>query len=897
MRKFFAFACLLVAFFAADRAQAASFQAGDLVKLPDDGNPATTADSSVYYYGEGGKRYVFPNSAAYFTWYADFSSVKSIGAADMASLPLGGNVTYRPGLKMIKISSDPKVYAVSKGGVLRPIGSESVAAALYGADWNKKIDDVPDAFFVNYSIGAAVNAATEYDKNAEITAVPNIGSNLASAPSSAPAVPTFSLKTLSSTTAASDADATLLVLRFQTPKAVMIRKLPIRLEALRNTSTGTPDVDDGGLVFQNASGLNLSNVRFLDENGITVFGAIDPVADVVKDQDQILEFGGGLAVAAGADKTFILKARTAKFIPAGEPYRATLLTSRIELTDNQTGLPAAYSPSADLAGETVTVQKNTFAVSLSSKPGNVTAVRGAKNVELAGFDLSASSLAANVVKAISFQGYIDEQEGGPGFLAGSDADNGSGTLFRDVIPAVSLYDDHGTLLAGPVDVSLSGRASFAGLSFSIPAGERRTVILKGDVSKTVDIESTPNLLAFDIVDAAKDVTVVDAAGAPVESTGAAPNGGVTPKTYATIKKSGTATIAWSGQSGIAVGGREIDLGTLKIVAKDDAFELKAVTFRTNGSNNVSLGDFRLEYDRADGTRASVVAPFVGSTAVFTGLSAAIKKDAGATVRVLAGILPKNEGGKSGESVQVRLGLADVFQMTASTSGDVIDETSLGSSDFPLTNTATAMTVRYTVLTAAKASSSPEGEIGRGSETPVLRFTLAAEPEGGARIQRLTFKLTPSDAATSGSDNDALEKWADINGDFWDDNAVVNLRREVGTAAEVLGEGAEANIRYSIVKGGVKDATPQGLDSAAGDYGLIEYVFGEGGELLVAAGSTATFRLELDTNQFAPGSKTLKAELLGADDFGWIDTVTGFFDPLSGLTASGLPIASPTMSVS
>jgi hypothetical protein len=142
------------------KASAAGCTAGTLVK----GSLA-----AVYYCGSDGKRYVFTNDKSYFTWYTDFSGVTTISDADLASLQIGGNVTYRPGVKMLKIQSDPKVYAVSKGGVLRPIASEAVAACLYGATWNQQIHDVSDAFFTNYTVGAAVNACSDYDKNAEMS--------------------------------------------------------------------------------------------------------------------------------------------------------------------------------------------------------------------------------------------------------------------------------------------------------------------------------------------------------------------------------------------------------------------------------------------------------------------------------------------------------------------------------------------------------------------------------------------------------------------------------------------------------------------------------------------------------------------------------------------------------
>jgi hypothetical protein len=83
-------------------------------------------------------------------------------------------VTYRPGVRMVKIQSDPSIYAVSKGGVLRHVDSEAVAMALYGPDWNRKIDDISEAFFVNYHLGAPIVSIFDYDPTAERERSPTI---------------------------------------------------------------------------------------------------------------------------------------------------------------------------------------------------------------------------------------------------------------------------------------------------------------------------------------------------------------------------------------------------------------------------------------------------------------------------------------------------------------------------------------------------------------------------------------------------------------------------------------------------------------------------------------------------------------------------------------------------
>ena len=149
-------------------ASAATPVAGSLVK---------GSMSAVYYIGSDNKRYVFTNDKAYMTWYADFSTVQTISDTDLAAITIGGNVTYKPGVKMVKIQSDPKVYAVAHGGVLRWVATEAAATALYGSNWNTKIDDISDAFFTNYTVGTQINSASDYTIANEQTNSPTINAD------------------------------------------------------------------------------------------------------------------------------------------------------------------------------------------------------------------------------------------------------------------------------------------------------------------------------------------------------------------------------------------------------------------------------------------------------------------------------------------------------------------------------------------------------------------------------------------------------------------------------------------------------------------------------------------------------------------------------------------------
>jgi hypothetical protein len=137
-------------------ANTSALQSGSVIK---------DSNANVYYYGADGKRYVFPTENTYKTWYITFNVVVEIGDELMGGIPIGGSVTYKPGVKLVKITTDPKVYYVDKEGTLRWVTSESLATNLWGSSWNKIIDDVSDSLFVNYKMGSPL-------ENPELTPVP-----------------------------------------------------------------------------------------------------------------------------------------------------------------------------------------------------------------------------------------------------------------------------------------------------------------------------------------------------------------------------------------------------------------------------------------------------------------------------------------------------------------------------------------------------------------------------------------------------------------------------------------------------------------------------------------------------------------------------------------------------
>lgn len=134
-------------------ASAATLAAGDLIKA---------SGPAVYYYAADGQRYTFPTQSTYMTWFTDFSAVKTITDDELAAIDLNGNVVVRPGTKLVKINTVPKVFAVEPDGKLLWVNSETAAKTLYGSSWASRIIDIPDGFWVNYTATGATLDGTKY---------------------------------------------------------------------------------------------------------------------------------------------------------------------------------------------------------------------------------------------------------------------------------------------------------------------------------------------------------------------------------------------------------------------------------------------------------------------------------------------------------------------------------------------------------------------------------------------------------------------------------------------------------------------------------------------------------------------------------------------------------------
>ena len=152
---------------------------GTLVKTAC-GSYAPKSDSchSIYYYGQDGYRHGFTSEAVYRSWFGtSYANVVTISQSEMNAMPIGENVTMRPGSWLVKFMGSSTVYAVEKGGVLRPIANEAAAKAIYGSRWNQSIAELSGSVKGDYTIGKKIASSSDYSGSRAYYSVSSIDEN------------------------------------------------------------------------------------------------------------------------------------------------------------------------------------------------------------------------------------------------------------------------------------------------------------------------------------------------------------------------------------------------------------------------------------------------------------------------------------------------------------------------------------------------------------------------------------------------------------------------------------------------------------------------------------------------------------------------------------------------
>lgn len=120
--------------------------------------------SGVYVLTEDGDRLAIIDANTYFTYEDSFDAVEIVPDVKLQDYPLSGLVLPRAGVVLVKIQSDPRVYALSENvddqfaPKLREIVSEEVAINTFGVNWSDFVIDISPSFFTRFKKGSAISS-------------------------------------------------------------------------------------------------------------------------------------------------------------------------------------------------------------------------------------------------------------------------------------------------------------------------------------------------------------------------------------------------------------------------------------------------------------------------------------------------------------------------------------------------------------------------------------------------------------------------------------------------------------------------------------------------------------------------------------------------------------------
>jgi hypothetical protein len=113
--------------------------------------------NTVYYIDADLVRHPVPNAQTFYTYEDSFDVVEVVTGATMPTLTLGSPMLPKEGVVLVKIQSDPKVYWIDEGNVLRWIHSEEIAIALFGEEWADYVIDIEPTYMNKFSVGEDVD--------------------------------------------------------------------------------------------------------------------------------------------------------------------------------------------------------------------------------------------------------------------------------------------------------------------------------------------------------------------------------------------------------------------------------------------------------------------------------------------------------------------------------------------------------------------------------------------------------------------------------------------------------------------------------------------------------------------------------------------------------------------
>lgn len=516
---------------------------------------------------------------------------------------------------------------------------------------------------------------------------------------------------------------------------------------------------------------------------------------------------------------------------------------------------SAIAPSGDIAGEQMTIAAPSLALTLGASPSGGDAtndekvyIAGQSGVEAVGIVFTAGSASDITINSIQLTGYTVEQTGGA-FAAGIDTN-----YVKDTIAKVYIYDKStGELVTGSSAKGFTSGTSFeqvdyTGLSWVIPAGTQKTLLVKADISSAApaSASSADTWISFDIATAADDVTAIDKDGNSVTTTGDAPNGAAGTDVIVNfgVADYGTLTIDQAtdtpDKSLAVMGTTDNEVSKFKLsgvseawylekfsivlddgggIDTDDRDNFSAVKVKYQTESQYGTSNWTISSGKTFGSTASLAFTFAGSDRVY------VPKDNDTYVTILASIAGYNGGMGAKSKVPFKLydidGSDSSLKAYGAQSGKLLTEYSTDSAaaaDFNL-----HFVTRSKPVFAKSAWSGGELELARFTITAVgydVIFDGLTSTETDYTSAALRFDVVASSTDAAKIDLTLYD---------WNENIVASTYQTFSADAGTL-------------------------DGFDGSVTSVSFVFEER-DATVPAGTTKEFHIDIDAGSVADFVKT------------------------------------------
>jgi hypothetical protein len=125
--------------------------ASELVPHPHPGDLFRGPSTNIYLMGRDGKRHAFPNDEVFKSWFQTTTQVMTIAGYQLTRIPLGENVTLRPGL-LVRVMDGLVVYLTDLGRQLRQVITTALTESLKTRVGNA-VYILDPALVTNYILG------------------------------------------------------------------------------------------------------------------------------------------------------------------------------------------------------------------------------------------------------------------------------------------------------------------------------------------------------------------------------------------------------------------------------------------------------------------------------------------------------------------------------------------------------------------------------------------------------------------------------------------------------------------------------------------------------------------------------------------------------------------------